>query len=371
MVTRRLFLGLVAGGLGLPRQLLAGETGARGALFIGARAAADGAFRLAAFRGDGQRVFDLPLPDRGHASARQPCHPRVVHFARRPGRFALVVDLAAGAIVTTIHAPDGRHFYGHGVFSPDGRYLYATENDYDAARGVIGVYDAGDGYRRRGELASHGVGPHQIRLLADGRTLVVANGGIATHPDLPRVKLNLPDMAPSLAYVDRQSGALREQVRLADALHQLSIRHIAVGYGDTVAVAMQYQGPSRDRVPLVATHRRGGPLAPIDMPGRLLNTMRQYCGSTAFDRGGHVFAVSAPRGGVTAFWDLASRKLLSTVEVADGCGVAAAARPGEFLVSSGRGGVVAVSARRGERRALVSDFLAGGRWDNHLLGVSG
>ena len=41
----------------------------------------------------------------------------------------------------TIPSIEGRHFFGHGVFSPDGKLLYATENDFEAARGVIGVYD--------------------------------------------------------------------------------------------------------------------------------------------------------------------------------------------------------------------------------------
>ena len=81
--------------------------------------------------------------------------------------------------------PD-RHFFGHGVFSADGKLLYTTENDYDGARGVIGVRDATDGYQQIGEFPAHGMEPHDIQLLADGRTMVIANGGIRTHPDSAR-----------------------------------------------------------------------------------------------------------------------------------------------------------------------------------------
>ena len=63
--------------------------------------------------------------------------------------------------------PD-RHFFGHGAFSADGRLLYATENDYERARGMIGVRDATDGYRQIGEFPAHGMEPHDIALL-DGR----------------------------------------------------------------------------------------------------------------------------------------------------------------------------------------------------------
>src|SRR3546814_15076240 len=79
-------------------------------------------------------------------------------------------------------APDGRHFYGHAVFDRAERLLYTTENDYEAGRGVIGVWDADAGYARAGELDAHGIGPHDLALGPDGRSLVIANGGLLTHP---------------------------------------------------------------------------------------------------------------------------------------------------------------------------------------------
>ena len=47
-----------------------------------------------------------------------------------------------------------RHFFGHGVFSADGKLLYTTENDYQNARGMIGVRDATDGYKQIVDLAT-------------------------------------------------------------------------------------------------------------------------------------------------------------------------------------------------------------------------
>ena len=372
-IERRGVLRLLAGGLAgtlLPAPFRAEAAAPCEPLYLSARADAVGNYRASGFTAEGARVFDLPLPARGHSFAVRPGEREAVHFARRPGRFALVLNLARGVIAQRVASPDGRHFYGHGVFSHDGRLLYATENDFEGERGVIGVYDAARGYTRVGELPSHGIGPHEIALLSGGETLVVANGGIATHPDLPRVKLNLPSMAPSLCFVDRQSGALRRELTLDPALHRLSIRHLAVGPDDTVAVAMQYEGPARDRVPLVALQSGESRLRLLEGPRAVLRAMKNYCGSVCFDRSGRTIAVSAPRGNLMTFWDVGTGRYLSSASVADGCGVAPGPRPGRFLASSGRGGIVVIDARSGAARSLALGGLEAARWDNHLVAAS-
>jgi len=365
-IGRRRLLGLGASGLAwaLTPAWLRAESGR--AVYLSARADEAGRFRVSGFDVDGRLAFDRPLPGRGHGFAVRADGRVAVHFARRPGRFAQAIDLVRGNRLGDFTTPGNRHFYGHGAFSGDGRLLYASENDFAAGRGVIGVYDAARGYRRFGELPAHGIGPHELRLLPDGETLVVANGGIRTRPDLPRVKLNLPTMSPSLVYIDRRDGRLLEEVRLDPELHRLSIRHLAIGRDDGVAVAMQYEGPAGDLVPLVATHRRGDPLRPLAGPPRALRAMKHYCGSAAFDRDGRVLAVSAPRGSLVTFWDVESGGHLSSVTVADGSGVAPGRRRGEFVASSGRGAVVVIDARRGAARRLAPEHLDAGRWDNHL-----
>ena len=375
-IERRDALLLLAGGLAgavlpLPfRAKAATHDEPSAQLYLSARAVAAGGYRVSGFTADGARRLDLPLPERGHSFAVRPGGRTAVHFARRPGRFALVLDLAQDVVVRKLKTPPDRHFYGHGAFSHDGRLLYATENDFEAERGVIGVYNAERCYRRVGALPSHGIGPHEIALLSDGETLVVANGGIATHPDLPRVKLNLLTMAPSLCYIDRRDGMLMQMLRFDLALHRLSIRHLAVGPDDTVAVAMQYEGPAHNRVPLVALQRGGGRLRLLQGPRAILHAMKNYCGSVCFDMGGGTIAVSAPRGGLMTFWDVGSGRYLSYARVSDGCGVAPGLRPGEFLASSGQGGVVIIDAQSGASRPLAVHGLETARWDNHLVAAS-
>ena len=334
-------------------------------LYLGARADAAGGYRASGFRAGGATVFDLPLPARGHSFAIRPGRHEAVVFARRPGRFALAIDTVRGTTVHRFASPADRHFYGHGVFSPDGRLIYASENDFDGERGVIGIYDAETGYARIGEFPSHGIGPHDIRLLSDGRTLAVANGGILTRPDLPRVKLNLPTMRPSLCLVDRCDGGLVREHRLAPRLNRLSIRHLAVGEGDTVAVAMQYEGPTGDLVPLAALYRDGD-LRPLAASPGIWRAMKRYSGGACFDESGRVIAVSAPRGNLVAFWDSRSGAYLSTARLTDGCGLAPGARPGTFIASGGTGDVAAIDVRSGAVTPLAIAISEGARWDNHL-----
>ncbi len=136
-----------------------------------------------------------------------------------------MLDCVQGAQLARLEAPEARHFYGHGCFSADGALLFTTENDYDGRRGMIGVWDGADGFRRLGEFPSGGVGPHDIRRMPNGG-LVVANGGIETHPDTGRTRLNLPMMRPNLSYLSEQ-GTILEQVEPPRDLSANSIRHLA------------------------------------------------------------------------------------------------------------------------------------------------
>ena len=235
---------------------------------------------------------------RGHGFARHPSGRVGVAMARRPGTFAVAFELDGDAPPMTFHTPKDRHFQGHGVFEPQGRYLFATENDFEGERGCLGIYDSADGYKRVGELPSHGVGCHELVLMPDGKTLAVANGGILTHPASGRAKLNIGTMAPNLAYVDLASGELMDKAEYtAGRKSKLSIRHLAVTPDGRIVFACQDQGDTADGLDLVAMHRPGsGGLVEWPAPEGLTLGLAGYCGSVAVNTAGTLAAVSAPRG---------------------------------------------------------------------------
>ncbi|MCW5585253.1 MAG: DUF1513 domain-containing protein [Chromatiales bacterium] len=366
-IDRRAFIRLGLGGLLLGPAMAMAGTGAGRQRLLGCRSDDRGGHFLSMVDVDGGRLMDVALPGRGHGVAVDPMQRRAAVFARRPGTFVWIVDLASGQVSHRIAAVSGRHFYGHGQFTPDGTRLLCSENAYASGEGVIGVYDAGNSYRRADELPSHGVGPHEIRLLADGNTLVIANGGIRTHPDLPRVKSNLAGMRPNLAYVDVASGRLLQRHEPEEQWHQLSIRHIDVSPDDRVAVAMQFEGRPELFPPLIAIQHGKQPMRLLSAPDAVQRRLRNYCGSVTFDAEGLRFAVSSPRGGVVTFWS-AGGDYLGLYEQADACGIGRTAADGYgFVVSDGNGGVAGI-----DRVLAVSDHrvFAGYRWDNHLLALS-
>lgn len=355
MATRRSVLkGIMATGL-LARASWA-DAGAPKYLSAGRRA--NGAYAVYGLSAHGNVQFEIPLPGRGHAAAAHPTSPVAVGFARRPGQFALVLDCLMGSVRQWLAAPANRHFCGHGSFSEDGSLLFTTENDFENAEGRIGVWDVLDGFRRIGEFSSGGVGPHDIRLMPDGATLVVANGGIETHPDSGRAKLNLPTMEPNLSY-SSLTGDLKESASLPRELRKNSLRHLAVNDAGTVAIGAQWQGQRTDNVPLLLTHKLGGALNHLAASMNTQIGFEGYVGSVAFDASGSSVAVTSPRGNSIAIYNLldGSHRVFQTEDV---CGVAASERG--VVATTGQG--LFLSANLSGAQEISSAPV---QWDNHLI----
>jgi len=362
MTTRRMFL-RGAAGLGTASLVPAiGWAAAGNPHFLAAAGLPDGSFWLLGLTEAGVETFRLPLPDRGHAAAAHPRRPEAVAFARRPGTFALVIDCAEGREVARLHAPEDRHFYGHGAFTADGRLLFTTENAISDGSGRLGIWDAVDSYRRIGEVWSGGSGPHEVRLMPDGRRLAVANGGIETDPTSGRAELNLATMRSNLAYVDIASGEAVQTLALDGSLRLQSIRHLATGRDGTLAAGLQWQGSDLEHPPLLAVHRPGTDrLVLLAAEPPVQRRMRDYAGSVAVSDDGRRAAITGPRGGLMLVFELATGAV-EIVEAADICGVAALGN--RFACSTGEGRFLLLDA--GPAR---EERVAGIAFDNHLVRI--
>lgn len=341
-----------------------------------------GRYSAALFTSAGD-LRSVTLPGRGHDVAVRPQNGlagksvEVVAFARRPGRFAVAFSANLKKPAVTFHAAKDRHFYGHGVFSPLGRLLYSTENDYENGVGVIGIRDATNDYKQIGEFSAFGIGPHDMALLDDGTTLVIANGGIETSPDSGRQILNLSHMEPSLVYIDRRSGDLLEKVILPDEMRQLSIRHLTVAGKNRVVFGCQYKGSSSEQPMLIGFHDRGSLVKFVAAPDDIHRQMNNYVGSVAADHTGEIIAASCPRGNLITFWNANDQSYIGARQMKDGCGVAKTSQPKEFLLTSGHGDVArakltGIETGNTDYNSVAEASLrhqADVRWDNHAVKV--
>lgn len=323
---------------------------------IGCSRTPSGGYGVVVAAQNGQPIYQFALPARGHGIAIEPNGSLAAAFSRRPGQYLQVFDYKNGEEWPIRAVDPKRHFYGHGVFSADGNYLFTTEGVTASSDGVIGVYEVKPGMPKVAEYSGFGIGPHEV-VLADEKTLAIGVGGVHTQGRTP---MNLDSMQPALVYLDSQTGELLEQVELEDK--RLSIRHLSVTDTGEVACGQQYRGEPEQAAPLVTLHRRGQPLRHLQAEDEQWLRFNHYIASIA-SVDGYLLATS-PRGNCYGIWHEASRELVEIKPLIDASGVGVV--DGEWLVGSGSGKVLTI-APPNQSTAFQSPVM----WDNHwnvLLG---
>ena len=369
-IDRRRFLAGALVALAAPRAVLAAEARAAGhaetgAVYAAAARRQGSGYAVLLVTGDGHILREIPLTARAHDIAVDRARRRAVACARRPGYFALAFDLDGRAEPEVFAPPQDRHFYGHGAFAPDGRLIYMTEHDVETGEGVIGVYDATGGFRRVGEFPSYGIGPHEAILLADGRTLVAANGGFGSDPATGRESIDVAGMEPNMAFIDVTTGALETRHGLPPEINLLSIRHLAADAGGAVWFGGQWQGAIEDAPELIGSARIDRPIALVGAGGAAGAALRGYIGSVAVCAEGRLLAASAPRAGCVVYADTETGRIVHEVALKDACGLAGSG-PRAFAISSGHG-VVRIEGE--DKAGVLETHFASTEFDNHLRRV--
>lgn len=306
------------------------------------------------------------LPTKGvrlHKVVQSPDGQMMLAVARRPGTVGFAFDRKAQTQSQFTSAAQ-RHFFGHAHFSRDGHHVFTTENAYEAEEGRIGVRRVADGFAQIADWPSYGIGPHDLVMTKGGSEIVVANGGILTHPDQPRSKLNIETMDPSLSVIDAKTGTLLHQARLPKEHHHLSIRHLAQA-GDTVLFCCQDQIRRFDPVSLVGKMTQQGKLVVFEAPGEMWRRMQGYVGSVETDPSGSYAVATSPRGGIALFWAVSGGQFLGALQAQDVCGAAQGGQAGEIMLSTGTGEMLTVSLASGKPKLIARQTTAL-HWDNHL-----
>jgi hypothetical protein len=278
----------------------------------------------------------------------------------------LEIDFNRGEIVNKVSVNEGQRFYGHGVLIENDSILLTTENDYQRGKGLIVLRD-----RKTQQVIeqydSGGVGPHQLAVMpnTNEQQIVIANGGIQTHPEQARKKLNLDVMQPNLAYMSLGAGKIDDSFSLDNK--QLSIRHLAVSNQGKVVAGLQYQGASTDEVPLAISHQGEEQLSLLKADTNTWRSMKQYTASVCINSRNNTVAITCPKADLITYWQLDSDKFIASHKLKDSAGVALIEN--DFVVSTGRGRLVQQNNAMNPYQ-VSADFHAL-RWDNHMTSIKG
>jgi len=367
MLTRRSFLTLSGTMLAAPSWAAVAQQNIGKKLYASAYSLNKTAHFFGVFDDKGEIAWSAPLPDRAHAPVIHPNQSIVGIVARRPGFFIDFFDVSNNQRIKRIEPNKDHHFYGHALFTADGTHLITQENHYPTGQGKIFVRKWPSGKVIQ-SYSSNGIGPHESVFL-DQQVLVIANGGLMTHPDDDRKILNLDTMKPNVTYLSLQNGRVLNQASHRDNLHQLSIRHLDVNQQGTVALGFQYQGEIWDQVPLVGLSRVDQPtIEYLPIPEEIRIRFKQYCGSVCFDRSGEVLAISTPRGGLVAYWHINSKTFLGIENCRDVCGLVATDNAHEFLLTSGNGAQLKSNPVQNTSKMIKKH--ANLHWDNHFRSIN-
>jgi uncharacterized protein len=333
-----------------------------GIAYVAAARVGDGSFGVLMLRTDGSVARQIPLSGRGHDIAIHQPSGRVAVFARRPGTFAVSFELNQASEPFVFAPGEGRHYFGHGSFSNDGRLLYASENDIATGMGIIGVYDVARRFKKIGEHSTFGIGPHEIMLLADGKTIVAGNGGLDTTPDGGRENLNVESMVPSIAFIDAESGKLIAKHEMTGELRSLSIRHVTQDRSGVIWFGGQWEGNPGETPPQIVGSAGIDRAAKLIAPQSRGGDLKGYIGAMAVSIDGRTIAASAPKAGHVLYIDAASALIVGESDLKDVCGLAPNGQE-DFAATSGFGVVRYETPRT---HVIAEHELAEIAFDNHL-----
>jgi uncharacterized protein len=263
----------------------------------------------------------------GHGLAVHPQEPwRAVMFEKK-GPGACELDLRAGRVVRPVTTPKSRAFYGHGAYSRDGMLLFATENELDTREGLVAVRDASR-LRELGRFPTYGKSPHDCRLIDEGRTLAITNGGGTIDEDAP----------PSVTFVDVQSEKLQE--KLVFGTPRINAGHLALTRSrDLVTSSAPRDGLPKTDLGGVTMRVGGGPFVTMSKPDDVIARMVGESLSLCIEEKTGVVGVTNPDGNIVTFWDLSQKRFVKKLDLPAPRGITQTV-DGEYLVLSYGAGTV-------------------------------
>ena len=333
-------------------------------IYIGSAYNHEGNSFYGVFNLNGNLINSFKLPLRAHDSLYLPGTNKIVVISRRTGNKIFILNLKSNKISKIIHAPDYRHFYGHGVYCDKTKFLYVTENNYkfnDERSGSIAIYDTKKDFSRIGEFITYGIGPHEIKIFRD--TIIIANGGVLTHPDFPRIKLNLKDIQSNITRVNINNGELKQKLQLNKKYKNLSIRHFDIDRNNNIYAGCQVYNKVEQASENLVFSCKSNKLKSFSISESLSKELKNYTGSIKLNIDNNEIYASFPRGNHLISWNINDHKVKKIIRINDVCGMSYAKKKKIFLISDGQGNIYSNSLNHNLSKFYSSKF----NFDNHFI----
>ena len=270
----------------------------------------------------------IPLSFRGHGTIKHPKKAWTVLVFPQRGGMAAEVDIKSRKVSKQIAAETGQQFYGHGIFSDDGSTLFSTEINLKNGSGILAIRDSMT-YKVIGKYETGGFIPHDVKLINNGKTLIVANAA-------PKATDKT-----SLAYIDIHSGKILENP--STDFPKASFAHLALATGGEIFISTT---PIDNKMAgRVFIRTPGKAIEVLPLPDLVLAKVEGQALSLAIDNQRGIVGVTIPQTGRVLFWNFHERKFLKQIEMPRPCGMVLNQAGTHYIVSIPSGVLQIIDAK--------------------------
>lgn len=198
-----------------------------------------------------RRFHSLEVGHHIHHVFQAAARPQLAAGSTRWGPKATILNLKERGILHSLSAPPGLRFFGHGLFSDDGRHVLLSANDNTNTEGFILFYEVDSG-RYVERISTGGVFPHEFYRQGED-TLVVTN------------EKGIDPARGELVFLHLPSGRIVKRFGVSHATHLRALADSGHSIGSS--------DPEEDLVSWTIADRDGHPLAELKhrLPGESLS----------------------------------------------------------------------------------------------------
>lgn len=307
-VTRRAFL---AGCTALLAMPLCGIPRLSAAAKVGRKLIAGSEKSVCAIDLDTRQVAQVSVTFKPHGYAQNPRQPAHIWAFEKWGRGAAEIDFASGAVAQTFISPEDTQFFGHGLFSRDGKICFAVREDLTTGLGHCIGFDTTT-YQEVMDIQATPGGLHECHLLDDDTFLVASNGAPVIFKNGVMQPTPMVERS-SLVHVDPGAGKVLDKKFIADD-DQIIGHFVLSRAGAIIALSSQRRSAAVPHGAIYFGHLNQPALRRVVLPEALEAKLQGEMLSIAVDEARNLALVTNPGGSRVLFIDSQSGAYLGALE---------------------------------------------------------